>query len=95
MFFFLIPVLPEIYITLSDLKFLEIIFRGKKGGVVTDATTEEDVDAYKYLFQNWSEYSFFKLFLYFLQNNIFVSIFNFIFSRYYLYAKIQKLIFRM
>ena len=55
MFAFLAPILPELYINLSDQKFFDIIFKGKKGGVLTDATTAEDVDAYKYMFQNWSE----------------------------------------
>lgn len=50
MFFFLIPFLPEIYVLLFDMKFFDIIFRGTKGGVLTDATTQEDVEAYKYLF---------------------------------------------
>lgn len=53
MFFFLIPVLPEIYISLSDMKFFDIIFLGKKGGVLTGATTRDDVEAYKYLFQKF------------------------------------------
>lgn len=56
MFFFLVPVLPEFYIGLSDLKFFDIIFLGKKGGVLTGAVTQEDVEAYKYLFQNHSEF---------------------------------------
>ncbi|XP_059163271.1 epoxide hydrolase 4-like isoform X2 [Physella acuta] len=50
MFFFLIPILPDIYVRLFDMKFFDIIFRGTKGGVLTNATTQEDVDAYKYLF---------------------------------------------
>ncbi|KAK3768609.1 hypothetical protein RRG08_015764 [Elysia crispata] len=53
MFFFLMPLLPEIYIGLSDLKFFDIIFLGKKGGVVSGATRKEDVEVYKYLFQKW------------------------------------------
>uniref|UniRef100_A0A0B6ZKI8 AB hydrolase-1 domain-containing protein n=1 Tax=Arion vulgaris TaxID=1028688 RepID=A0A0B6ZKI8_9EUPU len=54
MFFFLLPILPEIYIGLSGLKFFDIIFLGKKGGVLTGATTQEDVEAYKYLFQTFN-----------------------------------------
>ncbi|RUS69128.1 hypothetical protein EGW08_023111 [Elysia chlorotica] len=53
MFFFLMPILPEIYIGLSDLKFFDIIFLGKKGGVLSGATTKADVEVYKYLFQTW------------------------------------------
>ena len=56
MFFFLMPFLPELYIGQSDLKFFDIIFRGKVGGVLTEATRKEDVEVYKYLFQKWSEY---------------------------------------
>ena len=56
MFFFLMPFLPELCIGLSDLKFFDIIFLGKKGGVLTGATRKEDVEVYKYLFQKWGEY---------------------------------------
>ena len=51
MFFFLLPIIPEVYITLTDYKVLDIMFKGKKGGVLTWSTTAEDVDAYKYMFK--------------------------------------------
>lgn len=53
MFFFLMPFLPEIYIGLSDLKFFDIIFLGKKGGIQSGAMQKKDVEVYKYLFQKW------------------------------------------
>lgn len=51
MFFFLLPIIPELGFGLGDLKSLDVIFKGRKGGVLTKATTQEDVDAYKYKFQ--------------------------------------------
>jgi len=54
MFFFLQPIIPELYISgVADMKFFDIILKGKKGGVLTDSTTKEDVEAYKYMFQSW------------------------------------------
>ena len=47
----------------------DIIFKGKKGGVLTDSTTQEDVDAYKFMFQSWSElitYTSYSVLLYYI-----------------------------
>ncbi|XP_005098269.2 epoxide hydrolase 4 [Aplysia californica] len=53
-FFFLLPILPEIYIGLNDYGFLDRIFLGKTAGVHTGAMTQEYVDAVKYIFPNIS-----------------------------------------
>eukprot|EP00128_Syssomonas_multiformis_P013424 Colp12_sorted_trinity150504_noHs@34235 len=48
-FFFQLPLLPEIMLLSEDYKFASLAFRGKKGGVVNkDTFTNEDVEAYKW-----------------------------------------------
>ncbi len=55
MFFILVPYFPEWFFSTGDLKMLENAFRGKLMGAKRGAFTDEDMEAFKYTFNNWSE----------------------------------------
>ena len=52
---FQVPYIPELYMSLSDMKMLGASFRGKVMGVKSNNMSDQDVEAYKYTFQ--SEFS--------------------------------------
>ncbi|XP_046366844.2 epoxide hydrolase 4-like [Haliotis rufescens] len=49
-FFFQVPFLPELSLRANDMKALERIFTGRKGGVTTGKCSTDDIEAYKYAF---------------------------------------------
>ncbi|XP_025086062.1 epoxide hydrolase 3-like isoform X2 [Pomacea canaliculata] len=50
-FFFQVPYIPELIISLLDFDFLSNAFTGKTMGVRSGSVTEDDVEAYKFTFQ--------------------------------------------
>uniref|UniRef100_A0AC35UC76 AB hydrolase-1 domain-containing protein n=1 Tax=Rhabditophanes sp. KR3021 TaxID=114890 RepID=A0AC35UC76_9BILA len=50
-FFFQFPIVPELSMMVNDMKLLETMFRGKKGGIINrENFTDEDMAVYKYTF---------------------------------------------
>lgn len=48
MFFFQMPFLPELMFSINDYNAMKMIFTGSKGGVKSDSTNQDDIEAYKY-----------------------------------------------
>ena len=53
------PLLPALVMRAGDLQFIDEMMTGKRDGVKPGTITPDELQAYKYTFQNYGTYTFF------------------------------------